>query len=60
MPAYFAAVAFVLGNLAHLVFLHFHKQKLQSWQKMYRHPHGNDLLYIIWLKLGMQVAQKSE
>ena len=27
---------------------------------MYRHPHGDDLLYIVWLKLGMQVAQKSE
>ena len=27
---------------------------------MYRHPHGNGVLYIVWLKLGMQVAQKSE
>ena len=27
---------------------------------MYRHPHGDDLLYIVWLKLGMQHAGCSE
>jgi hypothetical protein len=25
-----------------------------------RHPHGDALLYIVWLKLGTPVAQKSE
>ena len=25
-------------------------------EKNYRHPHGDDLFYIVWLKLGMQVA----
>ena len=27
---------------------------------MYRHQRGDDLLYTVWLKIGMQVAQKSE
>ena len=29
-------------------------------EKFSRHPHGDDLLDIVWLKLGMQVAQKPE